>query len=118
MAEAAGGFLGAPPAVPAIPGMEQQLGDYLRRFALWCQGNFNSTLQKRTATGQIFMASANGAAFAISIDDSGRLVSTPLIPGSTAAGTPVLTFAPVVKYASGAVANPTGTASTSYVMMG
>ena len=119
MAEASGGYLGAPPQLPEVTGLNNQLAEYLRRFSLWCQGNFNSTLQKRTATGQIFMQSAGGYTYAISVDDSGRLMTTPLQAGSgdpTATG--AITFAPVTKYGSATNYNPTGTASATYVMMG
>ena len=119
MAEASGGYLGAPPQLPEVTGLNNQLTEYLRRFSLWCQGNFNSTLQKRTATGQIFMQSAGGYTYAISVDDSGRLMTTPLQAGSgdpTATG--AITFAPVTKYGSATNYNPTGTASATYVMMG
>lgn len=77
-----GPYLGAPPQLPAIQGLDEQLADYLRRFALWCQGNFNSTLQKRTATGAILMQSTTGdTVWSITIDDAGALHQTKLTPG-------------------------------------
>jgi hypothetical protein len=82
MAEASGGYLGAPPQLPAIQGINESLADYLRRFALWAQGNFNSTLQKRTATGELLMQSTTGATvWSITVDDSGVLHTTKLTPG-------------------------------------
>lgn len=77
-----GPYLGAPPQLPAIKGLDETLADYLRRFGLWCQGNFNSTLQKRTATGQILMQSTTGnTVWQITIDDNGILHSQQLVPG-------------------------------------
>ena len=80
----AGPFLGAPPQLPTV--MQQQLDpallNWLSRFSLWCQGNFNSTLQKRTATGAIFMRSAGGEVWSLTVDDNGQLRTTQMNPGS------------------------------------
>jgi hypothetical protein len=83
-APAGGPYLGAPPQLPAIIDINQRLVEYLRTFSLWCQGNFNSTLQKRTATGQLLMQSTTGnTVWQITIDDSGVLHTTQLNPGQT-----------------------------------
>jgi len=119
MAEASGGYLGAPPQLPEVTGLNNQLSEYLRRFSLWCQGNFNSTLQKRTATGALFMESTTGnTVWQLTIDDSGRLQSTQLLPGSPTSVGSTLTFAPVTGYADSVVTNPAGTTSATYRMMG
>ena len=78
-----GPYLGAVPPLPAIKDMNVDLAAYLRTFALWCQGNFNSTLQKRTATGQLLMQSTTGnTVWQITIDDAGALHAAQLNPGS------------------------------------
>jgi len=120
MAQPIGSQIGAAPELPSIPDLNTRLADYLRRFALWSQGNFNSCIQKRSATGELFIHSVSGqSVWSLTIDDSGRLQTTQILPGShqTSVGA-TLTFAPIVKYGSATNYNPTGTASASYVMMG
>jgi hypothetical protein len=78
-----GPYLGAPPQLPAIKDLDEGLAGYLRTFALWCQGNFNSTLQKRSATGAILMESTTGnSVWSVTVDDSGVLHTTRLNPGA------------------------------------
>jgi hypothetical protein len=123
MAQIKGGaqppYLANPPQLPSIEGVNTRLVDYLRRFSLWTVTNFNSTVQKRSATGELYVKSTTGnTVWALTLDDSGRLQTTQILPGSpTSVGT-TLTFAPIAKYGSSTNYNPTGSASTTYVMMG
>jgi hypothetical protein len=121
MAQPGGGqrpYLSNPPELPAIAGMNARLADYLRTFALWCQGNFNSTLQKRSATGELFIQSTTGGSvWSITIDDNGLLHATQLTPGSADPGA-THAFAPVTGHVDSIVVNPAGTTSATYVMMG
>jgi hypothetical protein len=55
----------------------------------------------------------NGGDFSVGVNSAGRLTTTP-----TPAGSPTLTFAPVTGYADTVVANPAGTTSAAFVMMG
>jgi hypothetical protein len=79
---AGGAYLGAPPQLPNLPDADRRLADYLRVFSLWCQGNFNSTLQKRSATGALYMTSTTGdSVWQITIDDAGVLHTARMNPG-------------------------------------
>jgi len=121
MAQAQGGqrpYLGNPPELPSIPGIDEKLADYLRRFSLWAQGNFNSTLQKRSSTGELFIHSPGGKPFSLGVNDSGQLTTTPLIPGSGGPAAAAMTFAPITNTGMAQPPNPAGTNSASYVMMG
>jgi hypothetical protein len=75
-------YLGAPPTLPAIPDLQPPLGDYLRRFALWCAGNFGVSVRTNSAVAHILMQSTTGdSVWRITIDDSGVLHQTQLTPG-------------------------------------
>src|SRR6516225_3138407 len=113
MAQPIGSQIGNAPELPSIPDLNTRLADYLRRFALWSQGNFNSCIQKRSATGELFMHSVSGqSVWSLTVDDSGRLQTTQILPGSHQASVgATLTFAPITKYGESAIANPTGTTS-------
>jgi hypothetical protein len=121
-------YLSSPPDLPSIPDLNTRLAAYLRTFSLWCQGNFNSAIQKRSATGEMYIKSTTGnTVWALTADDTGRLMTTQLIPGKPEGG-PILrsaspsdkvnTFAPVTQSVKSAAYNPAGTTSATYVMMG
>jgi hypothetical protein len=72
-----------PPELPSMPDVSEKLSSYLRRAALWAQGNFNNCLTKRTATGELYLTSASGnTVWRVTIDDAGALVTTQMTPGT------------------------------------
>jgi hypothetical protein len=76
-------YLGPPPPLPSIPGIDTELADYLRRFALWCAGNFGVTVRTNSAVAHFLMQSTTGdTVWRITIDDSGVLHQTQLTPGA------------------------------------
>jgi hypothetical protein len=105
-----------PPDLPAVH-VDQALTNYLRRFSSWAVAQFQAKVPLNTAVKSVLLVSPGGAVFEIGVGDDGRLTTTPITPGSGAAGAST-TFAPVTGYAESAVANPAGTASATYVMMG
>ena len=107
-----------PPDVPSDPNIDAKLSNYLRQFALWCRRGFQTKLDVQTAAPGILLMSPNNDVYRISVDNNGRLVSTPIALSSGAPGTPVVTFAPIVIYGASSVPNPAATGSTTYVMMG
>jgi hypothetical protein len=70
------------PQLPQIPGVSGELADYLRRFALWTQNNFNQTVQTNSAAPRFLIQSTTtNTVWSITIDDSGVLHTTQLTPG-------------------------------------
>jgi hypothetical protein len=119
----------ARPSPPIPTDVTGSLANYLRSFALWCQNGLAGKLSANTALPAIPMASPAGApVWNITVDDSGRLMTTEMALGQRGAETAGLragtaglrtnTFAPVTQYAKSAAFNPSGTTSAAYVMMG
>jgi hypothetical protein len=76
-------YLGAPPTLPSIPDLQPQLGDYLRRFGLWCAGNFGTSLRSNSAVAHFLMQSTTGdTVWKVTISDTGVLTTTQMTPGS------------------------------------
>jgi predicted secreted protein len=72
-----------PPQLPAVPGLDEALADYLRRFALWCQNNFNTSVQTNSAATSILLQSTTtNTVWKLTVDDTGVLHTTQLTPGS------------------------------------
>lgn len=72
----------SPPQLPSVPGLNEALADYLRRLALWCQNNFNTSVQTNSAATALLMQSQTGlTVWKITIDDNGTLHQTQLTPG-------------------------------------
>jgi hypothetical protein len=107
-----------PPELPSMPDVSTTLTNYLRTFSLWCRQGFAAKLSATAALPKVLLLSPGGAVFSIAVGNDGRLTSTPIALASGDLGTPVLTFAPVTGSASASAANPPGTTSATYVMMG
>jgi hypothetical protein len=76
--------MGAAPQLPAIPDLNTQLADYLRRLALWCQSNFSTTLQTNSAATALLLQSTTGnTVWRITVDDAGALHVNQLTPGAS-----------------------------------
>jgi cation diffusion facilitator CzcD-associated flavoprotein CzcO len=72
-----------PPQLPAIPDIKPELADYLRRFALWCQNNFNTSVQTNSAATSLLMQSMSGlTVWKVTVDDDGTLHQTQMTPGA------------------------------------
>jgi len=75
---------------------------------------YNVLKQPVTFTSDLILVSSTGKQFKLDVDDTGRLTTTLVGQPSTAA----MPFAPVTGYGESSVYNPTGTANTSWTMMG
>ena len=75
-------YLGPPPSLPSIPGIDPSLAQYLTRFGLWAQGGFNASVQKNSATGALLLASPTGqTVWQVTVDDTGALHTTQVSKG-------------------------------------
>jgi hypothetical protein len=75
--------MGAPPQIPDIPTLDPKLAEYLRRLSLWCQNNFNTSIQTNSAaTGLLMQSTTADTVWKVTISDAGVLQTTQLTPGA------------------------------------
>jgi hypothetical protein len=69
-----------PPSLPNVPGLNDQLANYLRSFALWCRHGFAAKLSSTTALPGIMLLANDGSGkvFLLQVDGTGAPVATPM----------------------------------------
>ena len=68
-----------PPVLPAIPGLDERLAQYLRTFSLWVRGGFRERQDMNVATAGILLQSPAGKVFQVVVSDTG-VISTVAVP--------------------------------------
>ena len=108
----------APPDV--ISAVPHEVALQFRKLGQWAFNNLNKMVRSDAGTAQIYLIAPNQSVWGVTVDNSGRLQSTFLAPGhpQAAGAPPTFTFAPIIGYAESAGANPAGTTSATYRMMG
>jgi hypothetical protein len=69
----------APPELPNIPKIQPELADYLRRFAMWVNKQFQYKISTDIAVDNVMLISPSGKVYRITVGDSGTLTTT-LVP--------------------------------------
>jgi hypothetical protein len=70
----------SPPDVPA--GIPLQMANHLRTLATWAHQQLQDKVSMQTATSNFLLISPGQKVFSVSVDDSGALVTTQVLPGS------------------------------------
>jgi hypothetical protein len=65
-----------PPDLPSIPGLNDQLAQYLRNFSLWCRGGFRERQDMNVAAPGVLLLSPGGKVFQVTVSDAGAVTAT------------------------------------------
>ena len=77
----------APPSLPSVKGLDDQLANYLRAFSLWCVNGFNNKVTVNVAAPSVLLLASDAPTgttpkvFKIQVNSAGTISATAVAIG-------------------------------------